>query len=676
MNARYLKIIPPVILIFLSGFLYLNSLHNDFVYDDAYIIKENHFITSLKNFPKLFHKDYFYVSGELSYRPVVTITYFIDHALWNLKPFGYHLTNTILHTINIFLFFLFTKCIFKNLRQAFIATLFYLSHPLLTETVNAICYREDILVSIFFLLAFILFLKTKSRRQGHTNSHFTICYFLSCLAYLIALFSKEMAITFPILIVIFDLLFSPQNEKKSDSFTPIAKKVARFILFYSGYIFVTGLYIFLRFFVLRNTLKTIEIYPTNIATMTKVVAYYLKLIFLPVPLNADYYVPGHISLTLSLFVAALLITCFVVIFVRFLRRNRYVIFFILWFLITLLPVLGIIPIGNIMAERYLYVPVIGLCCTISYPFLNRKLSYPIVVVFGVILLCFQIGVIHRNRIWRNDATLWFHTFQREPKSARACGNLGNAYFNNLRYEEAIKMYRQALALEHSYPFIHFNLGAAYEKIGLVDKAIEEYKASISNLNDNTLAYNNLAMIYDKRGLHDLAVETYLLALKDNPYVPFVHNNLGNTYEYTGNKEKALAEYREAVKLDNNYADAHNNMGAVYLKSGNVDMAIREFEKAIYSKQGHVDAHYNLGIAYASKGLFKEASEELKLSLQYNPNDYSVYRDLGVLYYQHFKDIDTSLYYLNESIRLAPNPAEKEKVGNIIKSIMTATIDVP
>ncbi|WP_169703482.1 tetratricopeptide repeat protein [Candidatus Kuenenia stuttgartensis] len=106
------------------------------------------------------------------------------------------------------------------------------------------------------------------------------------------------------------------------------------------------------------------------------------------------------------------------------------------------------------------------------------------------------------------------------------------------------------------------------------------------------------------------------------------------------------------------------------------MAIREFEKAIYSKQGHVDAHYNLGIAYASKGLFKEASEELKLSLQYNPNDYSVYRDLGVLYYQHFKDIDTSLYYLNESIRLAPNLAEKEKVGNIIKSIMTATIDAP
>ncbi|WP_420886742.1 tetratricopeptide repeat protein [Candidatus Kuenenia stuttgartensis] len=97
-----------------------------------------------------------------------------------------------------------------------------------------------------------------------------------------------------------------------------------------------------------------------------------------------------------------------------------------------------------MAERYLYVPIIGLCCTISYSFLNRKLSYPIVVVFGVILLCFQIGVIHRNRIWRNDATLWFNTFQREPKSARACGNLGNAYFNNLRYEEAIKMYRQAL----------------------------------------------------------------------------------------------------------------------------------------------------------------------------------------------------------------------------------------
>ncbi|MBM4053285.1 MAG: tetratricopeptide repeat protein [Planctomycetes bacterium] len=668
MASRYLTSIV-IIVIFFSGFLYLNSLQNDFVYDDAYIIKENNFITSLSNFPKLFNKDYFYVSGELSYRPVVTITYFFDYLLWNLKPFGYHLTNILFHTINIFLFYIFAKSIFRNARQSFLATLLYLSHPILTETVNAICYREDILASLFFLLSFIFFLKVKNIHYHQSNKRFLAFYILSCLTYLIALFSKEMAITLPILLVTFDCIVFPQSENTS---IPFIKKTTRFLLFYSGYIFITVFYGCIRFFVLKNTLKTIEVYPVHCIPMVKIVAYYLKLHFIPFPLNADYYIPKTAHLDISFFIASLLIVCMILIVIRCIRKNAFITFFILWCFISLLPVLGIIPIGNIIAERYLYIPAIGFCCAISYLFMNEKLRKPLVIFYICIILCFQIGILHRNRIWRNDTTLWFHTFQREPKSARACSNLGNAYYNNKRYEEAIGLYKKALTLEFSYPFIHFNLGTAYEKMGKIDDAIEEYKASISNLNDNMLAYNSLAVIYDKQGFHDLAVETYQLALKENPFVPFVHNNLGNTYESTGNREKALDEYGKAVAIDNNYADAHNNMGAVYLKSGKADMAISEFKKAIYSKQGHLDAHYNLGMAYISKGLFNEASEELKLSIQYNPNDYAAYRDIGILYYKHFQDIDTSLYYLNESLRIAPNPSEKEKLSSIVQSIMKTT----
>ena len=129
-------------------------------------------------------------------------------------------------------------------------------------------------------------------------------------------------------------------------------------------------------------------------------------------------------------------------------------------------------------------------------------------------------------MWQNDTTLWFYTYQREPNSARACSNLGNTYFKNNRYEDAIYMYKKSLSLPYSYPFIHFNLGVAYEKIGLTDKAIEEYKASISRNNDNTLAFNNLGTIYDKQGFYDQAIEAYNNALANNPYFPLTHNNLG------------------------------------------------------------------------------------------------------------------------------------------------------
>jgi len=208
-----LEKILPLIIILISILLYLNTLPNTFVYDDAYVITENYFIKSLGNLPKLFTKDYLPLSGELSYRPVVTLTYFFDYAIWRQNPLGYHLTNVILHTINVFLFYLFIKSISRNSSLSILATLLFLSHPLLTETVNAVCYREDILVSIFFLLAFIYFIKIRIPFSGRgnltqqINTRLVLYYTISCASYCLALFSKEMAITLPILLVLFELLY-------------------------------------------------------------------------------------------------------------------------------------------------------------------------------------------------------------------------------------------------------------------------------------------------------------------------------------------------------------------------------------------------------------------------------------------------------------------------------------
>src|SRR3990167_6045963 len=164
-KSRLQKILP-LIIILIPILLYLNTLPNIFVYDDAYVITENYFIKSLGNLPKLFTKDYLPFSGELSYRPIVTLTYFFDYAIWGLNPLGYHLTNVILHTVNVFLFYVFIKSITRTRTLTILATLLFLSHPLLTETVNAVCYRDDILVSIFFLLAFIYFIKIRIPFSG------------------------------------------------------------------------------------------------------------------------------------------------------------------------------------------------------------------------------------------------------------------------------------------------------------------------------------------------------------------------------------------------------------------------------------------------------------------------------------------------------------------------------
>jgi len=668
MKQLYIKTVLPVI-VFLSVILYINTLNNAFVYDDAYIIAKNHFITAFKNLPKIFSQDYFYGSGELSYRPVVTLTYFIDHAIWQLNPFGYHLTNVILHIINVALFFIFTKNIFKNYRLSFLATLLYSSHPVLTETVNAVCYREDILASVFFFLAFIFFLKTTRYYSREPKSRFIMFYVLSCFSYCIALFSKEMAITLPLLLVVYDFVCCERSKKTSLFSSPLLTKTRHILFYYAGYIFVTAFYLSMRFIVFKNTFKTIEVYPTSIAAMTKVVASYIKLLFLPVRLNADYYVATDQGYGLSFVLAVLMFISLFVIFIRIVRKNRTLAFFILWFFIALLPVLGIIPIGNIMAERYLYIPAAGVFCFISYSLKDFRFNKKNIFVIGIILVFLGIGVVQRNSVWKNDATLWYYTYQREPRSARACSNLGNAYFQKGHYEKAIKLFKRALRLEYSYPFIHYNLGVAYEESGMINKAIKEYKASLSKHHDNALAYYNLGTIYDKQGYHTRAIKAYKQALKNNPYKPSVHNNLGNTYESLGKTEMALREYAKAVEIDNGYADAHNNMGAVHLKKGNTDKAIQELKKAVQLKKDHRDAHYNLGIAYAAKGMHKKAARELRLSLKYNPEDYSACRDLGILFFKYKKDPNNSLHYLNKALELAPNDGERKKIKDIIAAVI-------
>lgn len=669
----WLEKILPLIIILIPILLYLNTLPNTFVYDDAYVITENNFIKSWGNLPKLFTRDYLPFSGELSYRPIVTLTYFFDYAIWRLNPLGYHLTNVILHTVNVFLLYLFMKTISRNSSPSILATLLFLSHPLLTETVNAVCYREDVLASILFLLSFICFAKilVPSRKEEiftQTNIRFVLFYTVSCGSYLLALFSKEMAITLPILLIIFDLLYPRQGEFKASSAIPSLTKVKRWMLFYSGYILITGFYLFIRFIAFKNTFKIIDVYPTNIFTMTKVVASYLKLLFIPLNLNADYYIPDIRGISISFILSSLIIVSALIIIIRLYKMNKLMTFFGSWFFVTLLPVLGIVPIGNIMAERYLYLPIAGFCGIAGSIVANSVFRKKGVIIIGIIILSMQIGVIWRNGVWQNDTTLWFYTYQREPNSARACSNLGNTYFKNKQYEAAIRMYKKSLTLPYSYPFIHFNLGATYEKLGLVNKAIEEYKASISRNNDNTLAFNNLGTVYDKQGLFDLAIEAYHNALANNPYFPLTHNNLGNTYEHIGNPEKAMAEYTAALKIDTNYADAHNNLGAMYLKKGILDNAIDELKKATQLKPDHQDAHYNLGIAYVMKGLYADAMDEMNLAIQYNANDYAAYRDLGLLYFKYKKDAQKSLYYLNESLRLAPNPIEAKKVTDMINAI--------
>src|SRR3990167_3291550 len=207
------------ILILTSSFsilLYLNTTHGKFVYDDFKIIVENCFIKEWKYFPKIFTKDYFTISGEMSYRPIVTISYFIDYAIWRLNPFGFHLTNVILHTLNGVLFYFLLNTVLQNKKIVLLSVLFFVTHLALLETINCVGYREDLLSATFLLASLIYFVKSDTILYKKSDKRrFTLYYAISILSYLCALFSKEMAITFPLILLLF-VIFSDQKLRSEE----------------------------------------------------------------------------------------------------------------------------------------------------------------------------------------------------------------------------------------------------------------------------------------------------------------------------------------------------------------------------------------------------------------------------------------------------------------------------
>lgn len=598
---RIIKGLNLPILIFLivalSQLVYVNSLSNQFTYDDEFTIVNNYCIKSLQNIPNLFSKEYFALSGELSYRPVVTLSYFIDYALWKLNPFGFHLTNSLLHTLNSVLFF-FLLAWFSTYRHAlspsshtkisFIGALIFSCHPALSEAVNAISYREDLLAGTFFLSAFILSIKAKKQ-------HAFLPYLASAVCYLFGIFSKEMVITLPLCIFFSDILLMEKRGYR------------RILSEYLGYILVTILYILMRFVFLHNPIESHVSYPndsiiTNFLTMSKVLVSYIKLFFFPFNLNADYVMPYSSSLSdISFILSFLLLSLLIVIVYRLFFHSKILFFSIVWFFISLLPVLNIVPIENIMAERYLYIPILGFCIAgsnllVSY---GNKIRFShtfartnrwiIFILLILVLASFSIKTIKRNKIWMDQTILWTQTAQTSPHSFKAHNNLGNIYRNTDRFDEAIHEFKHALSLYDDYLDAHNNLGVTYRKKGMQKEAISEYEKVLQLSPRYPYAHNNLGVLYARENLLDQSIAEFQNAISNKPDYPDAHNNLGATYMRKGMYEKAIHECLEAIKYNNRYLDAYYNLSAAYLNNKQLDKALEAIKIVLSMSPDHHDA---------------------------------------------------------------------------------------
>ncbi len=560
--------LAAVLIIALTAVVYANSLKNSFLGDDADIIVNNDFIKSGKNLPLVFSRAYLTSlkdldflgtrnvgAGELSYRPVVTLSYFLDYRIWKLNPFGYHLTNLLLHTINALLLFSLANLITGNPVTSLLAALLFALHPVNTEAVNAVCFREDLLVFLFFVSSLLFYIRA-GRSAGIKK---TGGYCVSLGMFFLALFSKEMAVTLPFILILYDYYFVSGARRRSFS-TNLKFR-------YLGYFFILIGYLWLWGVIFKNP-NPLPKYPggsfyANILTMSTVVANYIRWMIMPVRLHFMVTEPHLILRQFSpavLVSAAIIISC-LVFAIRMRRTAKEMSFAIIWFFVTLLPVTNIFPIRYIVGLRYLYIPIAGFC--LFLPLLQSRIKKFSRAAVIVVLLFYSLLSASRNLAWRNDVALW---------------------------SEIAKWYPD----NH---FAHYGLGSVFLKSGQVDKAVEEFKISLRLNPGEVNAHNFLAGCYTAKQMWGPAIKEYENTLEFKPRDPQVYYNLGDLYAKTGSNQKAIRAYQEAIAIDPKYLEAYNNLAALYADTGKADEAILLWNKAVGIDPRFLTAHFNLVVFY-------------------------------------------------------------------------------
>lgn len=414
------------LIIIIGAIVFNNALKNDFVWDDEFFIEKNTYIRSLKFIPAYFTKKEALAEGVLSgenYRPFLPFSYAIDYCFWKLNPFGYHLTNVVFHIINALLVFYLVLLITKDRFVGFFSSLIFLTHPVQTEAVAWASGRADVLFLFFFLFAFIMYIR-------HQESGHPIFLGISLFLFLCGLFSKEMTATLPFILILYDWIYGKKET--------LGARLIRYLPFF----LILELFVMVRYVILGRLSQTgyfAGSFYATFLTMVKGVAYYIRLLFYPVGLCPDYLTfpqadslkDFHVLLSFGVIIGFIALS----IFLR--KKLKHVTFGILLFFISLLPVMNIIPIKILIAERFLYLPIIGFALAIAvllrflYCSLRKKTFglYAIPLLQALIIFLCASLTIAQNTVWTNTVTLYTRVVKIYPDNFRAHYNLALAHYN-------------------------------------------------------------------------------------------------------------------------------------------------------------------------------------------------------------------------------------------------------
>ena len=562
--------------------VYLTSLSNQFVnWDDGrYIVKNPH----LHPFnPGLFQWAFseFYASN---WHPLTWISHAADYAIWGLNPLGHHLANAVFHAGNTFLVVLLSMRLLEmymgravqegvltwlDSRRTMIVGgmtgLLFGLHPLQVETVAWIAQRKTLLCTLFLLLSVLIYsgyVRRRGERREEEKSSglflFDARYMSSFVLFILALLSKPMAVSLPAVLLILDWYPFGRIRSLKEMGAAVAEKLP-FI--------VCSLISSLMTILAQESggaTKLMELVPfwTRVLVAAKALVVYLWKIVLPINLIPFYPYPHDVSLVSPVYIGAVFLVAGITsVSLLAIKRNRLWLTLCGYYIVTLLPVLGLVQVGGqAMADRYMYLPDLGLFFGISlgvaraHERINMlKMHRTLVKVFGscaVILMIVSLSyvTIRQIGVWSGSVELWNYVIKKEPETALAYNNRGQAFFEKGELDNALADFNKVIALNQLYDTAYSNRGTILSKRGQLDKAMEDFDKAIALNPSYDEAYNQRGIVFGEKGQFDAAMESFNKAIALNPSHSRAYFNRGYVYIKRGDVESAIQNFQRACAL--------------------------------------------------------------------------------------------------------------------------------
>jgi len=549
--------------------IFLPGLKNNFVsWDDNVYLQENTSIldASWYSVKKIFSS--FYIGN---YQPLTVLTFLTEYHFFRFNPFFYHLDNIILHLAVVLLVFWLFFILSRRVSIAAMVSLLFAVHPLRVESVVWVSGRKDMLYSIFFLGAFIAYIKWRERQPAPR------LYWLSVALFLGAILCKAMSMTLPAVLLLVDFFMARKFDKRT-----ILDKIPYLILAaVFSYVAVTGAYAggAVRQASLNNSLFD------KAATFSYCLTFYLNKIFLPLGLSCLYPLPGNTAYAVSI-VGVLLLALGLALSARL---SRKIVFGSLLFLITALPILQFVPIGQtLFADRYTYLPCLGVFYLLAEGLLwlweNKlkasRIKSAVALSCGLVLVVsLSVMTWQRSKVWKDGITLWSDVIKNYPQLALPYNNRGAEYLIQKQYKKAYDDLLLSIKIDPLYVEAYANLAALYENTGDNITAIKFLDRAIAFDPSYVLAYDATVKFYSEFGHNDKALAAAVKQLKVRPDYAQGYANLGAVLGNMGYEDRAIKAFHYALKLDPNLGAAYANLSLSYFKKKQYRLAWEYLVKA-------------------------------------------------------------------------------------------------